>query len=130
MGIDLVKLISYASTWETTAKRVFAQRLPQHDAADAVIARVADLIRRTSLTHLEQTLARTHLGQSSKHDILKTVEEFRRLQQRVEPWSRPQPIGVREAFFDWLDADLRDALFAIYTRYFPLEPRHQHLGIV
>jgi hypothetical protein len=129
MGIDLVKLISYASTWETTAKRVVAQRLPQQDAADAVIARVADLIRRTPLTHLEQTLARTHLGQSSQHDILKTVEEFRRLQQRVEPWPRPQPIGVREAFFDWLDADLRDALFGIYTSYFPLEPRHRHLEI-
>jgi hypothetical protein len=127
MGIDLVKLINFASTWEPIAKRVSAQRLPEYDAADAVVARVVDLIRRTSLTHLEQTLACTHLGQSSQSDILKTVEEFRRLQQRVDPLPRPQPIGVREAFFDWLDPDFRDALFAIYTRYFPLELRHKHL---
>ena len=38
-------------------------------------------------------------------------------------------MGVREAFFEWLDADLRNALIAIYTRYFPLEPRHQHFDI-
>jgi hypothetical protein len=38
-------------------------------------------------------------------------------------------MGVREAFFDWLDGDLREDLIAIYTRDFPLEPRHHHLAL-
>jgi hypothetical protein len=129
MGIDLVKLIGFASKWEPIPKRDCSHRLPWHDASDAAGAGVVDLIRRTSLTHLEQTLACTHLARSSQHDILKTVEEFRRLQQRFEYFPRPQPIGVREAFCDWLDPDFRDALFAIYTSYFPLEPRHRHFDI-
>ena len=127
MGIDLFKVISFASTWEPIKKRVSALRLPEHDASDAAALRVVGLIQGTSLTHLEQTLARRHLGQSLQRDIRTTVEEFGRLQQRFHSSPRPQPIGVREAFFDWIDPDFRDTLFALYTSYFPLEPRHIHL---
>ena len=38
-------------------------------------------------------------------------------------------LGVREAFFDWLDPDLGDRLTAIYLSHFPCEPRSEHLGV-
>ena len=54
---------------------------------------------------------------------------FRRLRRRARRFP-PQPrLGVREAFFDWLDPELRDPLVAIYTQHFAREPRGQHIGI-
>jgi hypothetical protein len=128
MGIDLRKVVAFASTWEPVEKCVSIPRLPQDDAADLLGARVADAIRRTSLIHVVLTLARAQKRRSSPRSILETVWNFHRLRRRFRRLPKPPPMAVREAFFDWLDADLRDALIAIYTRYFPLEARHRHLG--
>jgi hypothetical protein len=128
MGIDLRKVVNFAATWEPIERRFSTQRLPQDDAADLLSARVADAICRTSLIHIGLTLARPQKGRSSLRDILKTVWEFRRLRIRVRELPTPPRMGVREAFFDWLDADLRDSLIAIYKRYFPMEPRRGHFG--
>ena len=128
MGIDLHRVFSFASTWEPIEKHFSTQNLPQDDAADLLGARVVDAIRRTSIIHIGQTLARAHKGRSSPDDILKilkTMRNFHRLRRRVRRLPELPRMGVREAFFEWLDADLRNALIAIYTRYFPLEPRHQ-----
>jgi hypothetical protein len=37
-------------------------------------------------------------------------------------------MGVRDAFFEWLDPQLRDKLEALYTNHYPREPAYQHIG--
>jgi len=133
MGVDLPKVIDYALTWRPMEKKVSVQRLPQEVAAGKLTAHVVDAIKRTSLNHVRFTLARATKGQWSWHQSLKlrkAVWTFRIVRWRFRHWPPPPPMGVREAFFDWLDAGLREALIAIYKQYFPIEPRAQHLGIL
>jgi hypothetical protein len=61
--------------------------------------------------------------------VFRALSDFRRLQRRARRQPRQSPIGVREAFFDWLDPDLRDRLVAIYTQQFPREPQSEHAAI-
>ena len=131
MGIDLRKVLRFALTWQPIEKRADTETLPQDDAADLLAAHVVDAIRRTSPDHLRRALESRPNGRSSPIDAFKdfiTMRNFRRVRDRVCQLPEPPHMGVREAFFDWLDADLRDALVSIYTEHFPLEPRDQHIG--
>jgi hypothetical protein len=129
MGIDLRKVIRFALAWRPV--ELSAQKLPQDEAAELLELRVVDAIRRIPLAHVRQVL-NSSCNRSSALERLKNLKamwNFRRLRRRIRRWPEPPSMGVREAFFDWLDGDLREDLIAIYTRDFPLEPRHHHLAL-
>ena len=54
---------------------------------------------------------------------------YRRLRNRVGSLPEAPDLGVREAFLDWLDPDLRDRLISIYETYFPFEQKPRHLKV-
>lgn len=129
MGIDLRKVLDFAPNWNPIEKHASRPRLPQDNSADLLGMRVLDAVRRTSRIHVGRILAREYKScRMSAHDIIKTLRDFEHLRRRARQMPKPPPMGVREAFFDWLDAELRDRLIAIYTSYFPLEPRRMHIG--
>ncbi len=126
MGIDLCKLLKFASTWQPTTPRYTSYSLPQDDAADLVGARVVDSIHRTSIAHVGKTITNSRAGRMPLLNVIKTMWRFRNLQRRFRHFPEPRRMGVREAFFDWLDDNLRSSLVTIYKSYFPVEPRHEH----
>jgi len=126
IGIDLCKLLKFASTWQPTTARYISYSLPQDDAADLVGARVVDSIHRTSIAHVGKTITNSRTGRMSLLNVIETMWRFRNLQRRFRHFPEPRRMGVREAFFDWLDDDLRSSLVTIYKSYFPVEPRHEH----
>jgi hypothetical protein len=125
MGIDLCKLLKFAGTWQPTTPRRTSFSLPQDEAADLVGARVVESIRRTSIAHVGKTMTSSRTGWSLLN-VMKTMWRFRNLQRRFHHFPEPRRMGVREAFFDWLDDDLRSSLVTIYRSHFPVEPRHEH----
>jgi hypothetical protein len=131
MGIDLRKVLAFASSWKTAAERRNAApaELPQDRAAQELELRVLDTIRRIDASHLIALLRRGNRLRLMAPDTLLALAQFYRLRRRVQSAPPPSSQGVREAFFDWLDPELRASLVAIYTRYFPCEPRARHLDI-
>jgi hypothetical protein len=88
---------------------------------------VLDAVRRTSLLHVAAVLARGNPRRLVSPDALRTLGTFRRLRKRARQEPRLPPLGVREAYFDLLDPDLRPSLVAIYSEHFGREPRSRHL---
>jgi hypothetical protein len=117
MGIDLRKVLCHAPDYVTTTSRI----LPQE-------AVVRDAVCRVSLTHLVSVLAKGKIRILASRETFSILWNFYRLQllaRRAPRYRRP---GVREAFFDWLDPELRDSLVRIYTHHFSREPRREHFG--
>jgi hypothetical protein len=129
MGIDLVKMIQYAPSLEpfVDGSRAASPRLPQERGAERRQALVLDAVRRTSLLHVAGVLARGNPWHLVSPDALRTLRTFRRLRKRARQEPRLPPLGVREAYFDLLDPDLRSSLVAIYTEHFGREARSRHL---
>jgi hypothetical protein len=126
MGIDLHKVLAYAPTWERQIGSRATPVLPQDCEANRLDARVLDTIGRVPLPHLAALLARGSFWRFVSR--AKALREFRRLRERALQRPEQPPLGVKEAFFDWLDPELRAPLIAIYTHHFPREAREQHLG--
>jgi hypothetical protein len=57
------------------------------------------------------------------------VRRFKALRERVSDLPGTPRMGVREAFFDWLDPALREGLIEIFTSHFPREPKAEHVGV-
>jgi hypothetical protein len=130
MGIDLPKILAYAPAWEALLKERPAESvLPRHHAGRRVDAYMMDAVRRVSLVYLAFIIARGHGRRIGSRRVLDLLQDFRQFQNRARRFPRQPRLGVREAFFEWLDPELRDALTSIYTRYFPVEPRREHFGI-
>jgi hypothetical protein len=129
MGIDLRKVLAYAPNYGplATSSRA-APVLPQDWEAQRVEERVLDAIGRISLFRLAAVLARGKLRRLASRETFETLRDFRRLRLRARRFPRQPRLGVKEAFFDWLDPDLRDPLITIYARHFPREPRRDHFG--
>jgi hypothetical protein len=129
MGIDLRKVLGFASSWEAPANSSSAAplTLPQDRAARQLELVVMDTIRRITVPHVAALLARGSLRRLLSRDTLAALRRFRRLRNRARRAPQQSTQGVREAFFDWLDPELRSSLVAIYTRHFPCEPRSRHL---
>jgi hypothetical protein len=122
--------MAYAPTWESVAANsAAASQLPEDVAKRRAEARVLDAIRRTSMLHVGGIYARASKKRFLSRETINVLRGFRRLRERARMFPRPPRMGVREAFFDWLDPELRDRLVAIYTHHFPREPHNQHLGI-
>jgi hypothetical protein len=85
-----------------------------------------DTIRRVPPAHLAAVLARGKFWRFASR--ARALRAFRRVQKRALQSPEQPPLGVKEAFFDWLDPELQAPLTAIYTHHFPREQREQHLG--
>ena len=121
MGIDLHKVLGHAPDYITTtyATSVLPENWP---------AVVRDAVCRVSLTYLAYVLAKGKIRMLVSRAVFRIVWDFYRLQLLARQAPRHRRAGVREAFFDWLDPELRDALVAIYTHHFPREPRREHFA--
>jgi hypothetical protein len=129
MGIDLRKVLAFAATWKPFEHGAATPpALPQNIAARRSDHRVVGAIRRTSLLHLARVLAPDDWGEALSPDNLKIVAAFRRLRRWASQYPATPPMGVRDAFFEWLDPQLRDKLEALYTNHYPREPAYQHIG--
>jgi hypothetical protein len=130
MGIDLEVLAAFMPTWPT---KWTGEAGPDATPRELVSRRferlVCDAIRRVSLRHVAAVAARGSPRRFLSRRTLRLVAAFRDLRRRVGGIPPPPPIGVREAFCDWLDPDLRDRLVAIFRRHLPAEPRSAHAGV-
>jgi hypothetical protein len=132
MGIDLRKVFKFARTW--TPRRHGSETapiLPQDIAGRRSDDRVIDAIRRTSLLNLTRLLAPDSWWQAMLPENILILNRFRRLKKRAKrlPVDVTSPMGVREAFFDWLDPELRDNLITLFTTYYPREPASVHADV-
>ena len=116
MGIDLRKVLSHAPDYVTN---------PQGGEGAAV---VRDAVCRVSLIHLASVLAKGRIRILASRETFRMLWSFYRLQFLARQAPRYRRPGVREAFFDWLDPELRDSVVGIYTRHFSREPRREHFG--
>ena len=129
MGIDLRKILNFASSWEPTARDGTAAALPTHLVARQFHLLVFEAIRRTSFKHVAFLLARGNVRRIITRSTLNSLGLFRVARRRAKQAARPPELGVREAFFNWLDPDLRQRLIAIYCGHFAREPKSRHLSI-
>jgi hypothetical protein len=121
MGIDLRKVLCHAPDYvTTTATRI----LPGEEGA----AVVRDAVCCVSLTHLASVLAKGRIRILASRETFRMLWNFYRLQLLARQAPRYRRPGAREAFFDWLDPELRDSVVGIYTRHFSREPRREHFG--
>jgi hypothetical protein len=122
MGIDLRKVLYHAPDYVTTTSPA-TSILPQDWKA-----RVRDAVCRVSLIHLVSVLAKGRTRVLVSRETFKILWNFYRLQSLARRAPRHRRPGVREAFFDFLEPELRESLIGIYTRHFPREPRREHFA--
>jgi hypothetical protein len=129
MGIDLEKLMAYSPEWEPVkpvgARASTAQTISSRRSRGLVAGR----IKRTSLFRFVTVAAMSKPRRLCSKQGWRMFGAYRTLQKRVATLPDAPPIGVREAFLDWLDPDLREQLVAIFTQHFPVEPRAKHAAI-
>jgi len=125
MGIDLRKVLCHAPDYVTTVST--ATCIPPDDRREGA-AVVRDTVCRVSLTHLASVLANGRNRSLASRKAFRMFWNFYRLQLLAQQAPRYRRPGVREAFFDWLDPELRDSVVGIYTHQFPCEPRREHFG--
>ena len=85
-----------------------------------------DTVCRVSLTHLASVLAKGRIRILASRETFRMLWNFYRLQLLARRAPRHRRPGVQEAFFDWLDPELRESLIHIYTRHFSRELRREH----
>jgi hypothetical protein len=119
MGIDLRKVLCHVPDY------VMTTYAPRDWKVEAV---VRDSVCRVSLTHLASVLAKGRLRVLASRETFRMLWNFYRLQLLARRAPRHRRAGVREAFFDWLDPELRDSVVGIYTHHFSREPRREHFG--
>jgi hypothetical protein len=135
MGIDLPRLLAFAPTFEPLADPPAPSPGVTGAGARAAstsrrLSHMMDSVRRVSLPHLARCLARRSIRRLISRETINLLQDFRRIRKRASRFQRPAALGAREAFFAWLDPDLRERLIAIYTKRFPTEPHEFHVGIL
>ncbi|MBF8253712.1 MAG: hypothetical protein HW373_407, partial [Deltaproteobacteria bacterium] len=129
MGINLEMLMSYSPDWEPIQEPESWSSAPQTVSAQRSRSLVVGAIKRTSALRLLTVVEKLKLLQLLSWKTWRMLGAYRRLRKRVSKLQDPPEIGVREAFLDWLDPDLRERLVAIYAKHLSLEPRIQHADI-
>jgi hypothetical protein len=128
MGIDLDSIIAYAPEWArlepTPSKQTHRILIAGHQRK-----LVGGMIKRTSVFRLAAIIARYQWSRLLRKTTWRMLVRYQRLRRDFTALPDIPEQGVREAFFDWLDPDLRDRLTAIYLAHFPCEPRAEHLGV-
>ena len=129
MGIDLRKVLCHVPDYVTIPPLQGDWKEPplQGDWKERT-AVVRDTVCRVSLTHLASVLAKGRVHILASREAFRMLWSFYRLQLLARQAARHGRSGVREAFFDWLDPELRDSVVGIYTHHFSREPRREHLG--
>jgi hypothetical protein len=125
MGIDLREVLCHVPDY-VTATSPETCILPQDWQKGAAVVR--DAVCRVSLTHLASVLAKGRNRILASREVFGMLWNFYRLQSLARQAPRYRRSGVRQAFFDWLDPELRDSAVGIYTRHFSREPRREHFG--
>lgn len=133
MGIDLHRVLAYAPDWTPFKDRrlsvLDARSTPQEIGSRRFQTLVLRDFALVSLLHLARLLAGGSLRRLASRQVRDSLRAFRDLRLWARQAEAPPPIGVREAFCDWLDPDLRDRLTAIYRHHFAMEPRRAHLAV-
>jgi hypothetical protein len=126
---DLRYILALASRWSLATNNEITVTLPTDLVARRFHALVFDAIRKTSLAHLAYLLTAGDIRRMLSPSTLAGLGRFgiARMCARLAP--PPPELGVREAFCDWLDPDLRAHLIAIYYHHFPREPRDRHFAV-
>jgi hypothetical protein len=131
MGIDLETLAAFIPRWNT---KWTGSAGPDATPRERVSRRFERLscqsMRRISLWHVALVAARRNPLRLFARRTRGIVAAFRDLRRRVRDIPPETPIGVREAFCDWLDPDLRDRLIAIFRRHLPIEARAAHQDVL
>jgi hypothetical protein len=125
MGIKLRKLMSYSPNWEPA----LSPNLPKMTGARRRLGLVADTIRQVDLWRLIAVAIRPHPKRLLSPTTWWMMWRYSRLRKRACRYRNAPEIGVREAFLEWLDPDLRERLIAIYVEHFALEPRFHHAEV-
>jgi hypothetical protein len=129
MGIDLRKVLCHVPDYVTVPPlQGDWKEPPLHGDWKERTAVVRDAVCRVSLTHLASVLAKGRNRSLASREAFRMFCNFYRLQLLAYQAPRHRCPGAREAFFDWLDPELRDSLIGIYTGYFLREPRREHFG--
>ena len=127
MGINLRKLMAHAHEWTPIEPERSGPNIPQHVAAQRARMRVVSAIRNTSALRLAATAIKARPSRLFSRKTWRMVRRFGALRERVADLPGAPQMGVREAYFDWLDPQLRDQLIAIFTSQFPREPKAEHI---
>lgn len=127
MGIDLRKVLCHVPEYVTIPPLQGDWKEPplQGEWKERT-AVVRDTVCRVSLTHLASVLAKGKVHILASREAFGVLWNFYRLQVLARQAPRYRRSGVREAFFDWLDPELRESLIHIYTCHFSREPRREH----
>ena len=127
MGIDLGRLMSYSPEWAPIGQQ--SPSIPQMQVRQRAGNLVAGAINRTGTLKLAIIYLRSNPQKLFSVGTWQMFAAYRRLRNRVRSLPEAPDLGVREAFLDWLDPNLRDRLISIYETYFPFEQKHRHLKV-
>ena len=127
MGIDLTRLMSYSSEWSPISPP--SSSIPGIRVSQRARNVVVGAIKRTSCGQLAIIVLSAEPARLFSKNTWQMIAAYRRLRNRVRELPDAPNLGVREAFLEWLDPELRDRLISIYATYFPLEQKLRHLKI-
>jgi hypothetical protein len=127
MGIDLAKLMAYSAEWPPVRSKSLS--IPHDLATQRARSVGVGAIKRTSTLRLASIVCKARPARLCSRETWQMLAAYRRLRKRVQGLPDPPKLGVREAFLEWLDPDLRERLIAIYRAHLPLEPKSQHSGV-
>lgn len=131
MGIDLETLAAFSQGWNARWTEAAGPNATPRELVSRRFERIfCQSMRRISLWHVARVAARGRLFGLFARRTRGIVAAFRALRRRVCDIPPAAPIGVREAFCDWLDPDLRDRLVAIFRQHLPAEPRAAHAAVL
>ncbi len=122
-------ILALASRWSRATNNEITATLPTDLVARHFHALIFAAIRKTSLTHLAYLLTGGDIRRMLSPSTLAALGRFGVARMYARLASPPPELGVREAFCDWLDPDLRPRLIAIYYHHFPREPRDRHFAV-
>lgn len=128
MGIDLVRLMAFASTWTPRYPPVpdAAPPLPSVLVGQGLDAQVWRSVRRTPAWRL---LAARCAGRPSRwlaSETWRLLTSHRRLRALAATYPATRAPGYRAGFLAELDPCCRTAVVALYRRYFREEPVVEH----
>ena len=129
MGIDLTRLMSYSSEWTPIRPPSSSSSMPMTQVGQRARNVIVGGIKRTSSLQLALIALSAQPLRVFSTDTWRMLAAYGRLRNRVHELPGTPDPGIREAFLEWLDPDLRDRLISIYTTYFPLERKSQHSEI-